>query len=268
MANDALAAIAASTCFLVAALAYARSEEAGSWLGATGAILLAGSLAARGMKAGYWPLTTRYEFALAFALATAISALLLGRWCLRARQMPAVSTAPTPRAAAMVLASTLVAVARLVIQPPERTRQALPLVLQTIWQSLHATTAASAYGMLALAGVAGAVWLLQKTDQGVSQWLLARAVGIGYPLLTLSLLLGLVWASEAWGRPWDWDIKEMSTLLTWATYTSYWPVRRFTRQPERWTAPLVVIGLGLVLFTFLGVGWLVQWTRVDSLYPF
>ena len=51
MDSETMAAIAAAACFLVAALACSRSEEAGIWLGAAGAAFLAGSLVARGWGA-------------------------------------------------------------------------------------------------------------------------------------------------------------------------------------------------------------------------
>ena len=38
-----------------------------------------------------------------------------------------------------------------------------------------------------------------------------RTIGIGFPLLTIGILSGAVWANEAWGSYWSWDPKE-----TWA----------------------------------------------------
>ena len=78
MASGPVGTLAAGACFLLAALAHALRWRIGAWLGAAGAAILAGALAARGLRAGHWQLTSEYEFALAFALATALAALALG----------------------------------------------------------------------------------------------------------------------------------------------------------------------------------------------
>jgi ABC-type transport system involved in cytochrome c biogenesis permease subunit len=38
-----------------------------------------------------------------------------------------------------------------------------------------------------------------------------RVIGLGFPLLTIGIIAGAVWANEAWGSYWSWDPKE-----TWA----------------------------------------------------
>lgn len=269
-----MAAIAAAACFLVATLACARSEEAGIWLGAAGAAFLAGSLVARGLDARSWPLGTAYEFALAFALGTALSAILVGRR--KERLAPAAQT-PIIRAAAMLLAAALIVYARLGMPAASHEIQTLPPNLNSIWLPLHAGTAALAYGALAMAGLAGLVWLLQDsgqnnahetgkpgsasaTDASGAQWLLHRSMLVGYPLLSLSLILGAIWSWTAWGHPWSEEPEQAAALLTWLVYTSYWFLRRRAGWRDQQAAWLATIGLGCLLFSFLGVGWLVRWT--------
>src|SRR5205085_7020923 len=45
--------------------------------------------------------------------------------------------------------------------------------------------------------------------------LLYRTVGVAFPLLSLLLLTGAVWANESWGRYWGWDSKEVGALVAW-----------------------------------------------------
>ena len=45
-----------------------------------------------------------------------------------------------------------------------------------------------------------------------------RMVCLGFPLLTLGLLLGSWWGKLAWGDYWCWDPKEMWSLASWLTY--------------------------------------------------
>lgn len=48
-----------------------------------------------------------------------------------------------------------------------------------------------------------------------------RLVGLGFPLLTIGIISGAVWANEAWGSYWSWDPKETWALITWLTFAIY-----------------------------------------------
>jgi cytochrome c-type biogenesis protein CcsB len=260
--------IVAGACFLLAALAYARGWRIGAWLGAAGAMILAGALAARGLRAGYWPLTSEYEFALAFALAATLAALVPA--AKPGRCVPAV------QAGTMLIAALLVAYARFVLPGFKQTIRPLPLALDSVWLPLHVGSAALAYGALALAGMAGPVWLLREyvlshaegAERIGTEWLLDRAIATGFPLLTLSMIFGMIWAQVAWGRYWGWDLKEIWTLITWLVYALYWHVRRRPLWQGRRLAWLALMGLASVLFTFLGVGWLARTIGLESLHLF
>lgn len=275
MGSDAVATIAAAACFLVAALACARSEDAGVWLGVAGATFLAVALVARGRAAHSWPLGTSYEFALAFALGTALAAIFIGR---RRERLEHTPETPTVRATTMALAAALIVYARLGMPALSDSIHPLPPALNSIWLPLHAGTAALGYGALAMAGLAGLVRLLQDSsdnttgDPGLDghdlRWLLHRAVIVGYPLLTLSLLLSVIWSWTAWGQPWLWEPKQAATLFTWLAYTAYWPLHRQLGRHGRALDWLALFGLGCLLFTFLGVGWLARWTGLQSRHRF
>jgi ABC-type transport system involved in cytochrome c biogenesis permease subunit len=260
MDRGSVAVILSGACLLSAALAYVRSGQAGRWLGAAGAAILVGALAARGLQAGHWPLASRYEFTLTFALGTALAALTLGpRRGDRARVV---------LAATMAVAAVLALYARLGMPSFKREIRPLPTALYSPWLPLHVGAAGLAYGALAMAGAAGAVWLLWKIDRLEAERLLDRAVRAGYPFLTASMLLGMVWAQAAWGRYWGWDLKEVWTLITWLVYTLYWHLRRRPRWKGQRMAWLALLGLGSVLFTFVGVGRLARWVGLASAHLF
>lgn len=48
-----------------------------------------------------------------------------------------------------------------------------------------------------------------------------KLVCLGFPLLTLGLVLGCVWAKQVWGDYWSWDPKEIWALTTWLVYLAY-----------------------------------------------
>nr|YP_009472617.1 cytochrome c biogenesis protein ccs1 [Rhipilia penicilloides]ARO74257.1 cytochrome c biogenesis protein ccs1 [Rhipilia penicilloides] len=90
--------------------------------------------------------------------------------------------------------------------------------------------------------------LLTKLDQ-----LSFRAIGIGFPLLTLGILSGSVWANEAWGSYWNWDPKETWSLITWLIFAIYLHLR-FTQNWKGWkSAMLATLGFFVVWICFLGV---------------
>jgi cytochrome c-type biogenesis protein CcsB len=261
--------IVAGVCLLLAAIAYARNWRAGAWLGAAGIMVLAGALAARGLRAGHWPLTGEYEFALAFALATALAALVLS--LNRSWHAPAVMTG------AMLAAVLLVVYARFLLPAHKRLILPLPPALGSVWFPLHVSTAALAYGALTVGGVAGLVWLLrgyipaiqpEGTGSAATEQLLDRAIATGFPLLTLSMIFGMIWAQVAWGRYWDWDLKEVWTLIVWLVYVLYWHVRGRPRWQGRRLAWLAVLGLGSILVTFLGLDGLARAIGLESLHLF
>jgi len=104
MADGSAMALVASGLFLLAALGYLVRRQAGDLLGAAGAAVLVGALGARGVRAGYWPLTNQYEFTLAFALGTSLAALVVATQQERSDRV---------RAVTMLLSALLVLLARL-----------------------------------------------------------------------------------------------------------------------------------------------------------
>lgn len=83
-----------------------------------------------------------------------------------------------------------------------------------------------------------------------------RTIGFGFPLLTVGIIAGAVWANEAWGSYWSWDPKETWALITWLIFASYLH-SRFTKS---WTgkkpAILASIGFFVVWICYLGVNFL------------
>ena len=48
-----------------------------------------------------------------------------------------------------------------------------------------------------------------------------RCIAIGFPLLTIGIITGGLWANHAWGSYWSWDPKESMALVTWLSYAAY-----------------------------------------------
>jgi ABC-type transport system involved in cytochrome c biogenesis permease subunit len=52
-----------------------------------------------------------------------------------------------------------------------------------------------------------------------------RLTCAGFPLLSLGLILGSIWAKLAWDNWWNWDPKEMWSLACWLIYAGYFYFR-------------------------------------------
>ena len=79
-----------------------------------------------------------------------------------------------------------------------------------------------------------------------------RAVVVGFPFLTLTIILGAVWAETAWGTYWSWDPKETASLVTWFIYGSYLHARVMRGWRGDRAAWLLVLGFVATLFTYFG----------------
>src|SRR5262249_55780628 len=86
--------------------------------------------------------------------------------------------------------------------------------------------------------------------------LLYRTVEVAFPLLSMLLITGAVWANESWGRYWGWDWKEVGGLVSWMAYAGYLHTRIAHGWRGRRSAYFALLGFVLVIFTWLGVSYL------------
>lgn len=135
--------------------------------------------------------------------------------------------------------------------------------LKSNWLLIHVVTCFLGYAAFALAFGAGVLYLAQRLRRPPQNPSLARLdrlmyrmAVIGFVFLTLGILTGAVWAETAWGRYWSWDPKETASLVTWLIYAALLHARMVKGWQGRPIAWLAVAGFGAVLFTYLGVSFL------------
>ncbi|GET37368.1 c-type cytochrome biogenesis protein CcsB [Microseira wollei] len=80
-----------------------------------------------------------------------------------------------------------------------------------------------------------------------------RIIGLGFPLLTIGIIAGAVWANEAWGSYWSWDPKETWALITWLVFAAYLHARITRGWQGRRPAILAATGFVVVWVCYLGV---------------
>ena len=83
-----------------------------------------------------------------------------------------------------------------------------------------------------------------------------RTISFGFPLLTIGIIAGAVWANEAWGSYWSWDPKETWALITWLVFASYLHARITKSWQGRKPAIIASIGFIVVWICYQGVNFL------------
>jgi cytochrome c-type biogenesis protein CcsB len=84
-----------------------------------------------------------------------------------------------------------------------------------------------------------------------------RCMSYGFPFLTIGIITGSLWAGMAWGSYWNWDPKETWSLITWIVYAILIHNRLTIGWRGRKTAYMMIIGFFSILFTFLGINFIV-----------
>ncbi|NWF94244.1 MAG: c-type cytochrome biogenesis protein CcsB [Syntrophaceae bacterium] len=154
-------------------------------------------------------------------------------------------------------------------------KEILPLapVLRSFWHPFHVIFAFLGNAVFTLTFCCGVMYLIQE-HQLKSKRLGAiakrlpplkvlddlnyKSLTFGFPLLTLGIITGAIWANYAWGRYWDWDPKETWSLITWFFYAALLHQRLTVGWRGRKAAIMAIVGFLSVLFTFLGVNLLLS----------
>lgn len=141
----------------------------------------------------------------------------------------------------------------------------LPAALQSFWFIPHVIIYFIAYSALFISFVTAILYLLFPEVKKLPQdhWLEQRyldfdkftykIIQFGFIALTLGLLIGGVWAKEAWGDYWGWDPKENWSLITWLIYLIYLHLRFVKGWRGKKAAYFAILGFLAVIMTYLGV---------------
>jgi len=150
-----------------------------------------------------------------------------------------------------------------------------PLIpaLKSNWLLIHVSTSFLAYGAFALSFGISLMYLVKMKngekkvngglgailpDAGLLDEYSYKAILVGFPLLTLGILTGAVWAHYAWGSYWSWDPKETWSLIVWLIYAGFLHARIVGGWRGKRTALISIIGFLGVIFLYLGVNLLLS----------
>ena len=218
----------------------------GTYFTRLAAVFLTACLVLRTIATGHGPFTNQYEFSVAFAWGMVAAYIYFEhRYHIRT-----IALLVLPIAAALLLyALTVGATANPLV----------PALQNNLLLTIHVAVAIIAYGAFSISFAAAVLYLTQP-EEGRPGWpkpalmdeIGYRAVIIGFPLLTMTVVLGAVWAEIAWGSYWSWDPKETASLLTWLVYGAYLHARVARGWVGRRAAWLLIAGFASVLLCFFG----------------
>jgi cytochrome c-type biogenesis protein CcsB len=253
----------ASAVFFIASLLHlfgfiARSR--GLWAGGLAVLAAAVGLCAYGYAlrwiiADRYPLSNHYESMIMCAFGAGIVAVVV-ELLLKTKNLVGLGAS---------LAATLLLV--LANNVPTFAEQGFvaPLVpaLQTVWMTIHVPVIMTGYAMGFILAVLAHVhlirWLANRATPEHTQemdhvmyWVLRLTV----LFLLIGIILGAVWAGEAWGRPWGWDMKETWALITLLCYIAVLHARFLGALRPFGTSVCSLIAFQVLILTYYGVNFL------------
>ena len=142
--------------------------------------------------------------------------------------------------------------------------------LQSRWRVIHVLTAIVSYSAFAVDFGLAVFYVIsiprkipaaelpaEKAERAsFLEKLMFDSVVVGFIFLTLLLITGSIWAEDAWGAWWSWDPKETWALITWIIYAVYMHLHSKPAWKGHKGCYLSIIGFACVLFTLLGVSFL------------
>jgi ABC-type transport system involved in cytochrome c biogenesis permease subunit len=216
------------------------------------------SLALRWSALGHGPFTTMHEI-LSSSLWSLALIFVLAWW------MVAELRGALPALLTVVLPVWAVLAAWLLMADPRAGH--LPPTYATPLLYLHAVVGKLYLGLLLVAVVLGLVPVLRRSAWGVRRFaaladdqridaLAHRFAAYALVADTLMLIVGAVWAQDAWGRYWAWDPLESWAFASWLALVAALHARA-TLRPPPWQVGLWLAGVFLLAFlTFFGVPFL------------
>jgi cytochrome c-type biogenesis protein CcsB len=216
-----------------------------------------GCLVTRGFAAHRVPWGNMYEFIIAVTLVASVAWLGL------------VSRRPSVRPLGLFV--TFVLVVLLGLDDTVLYTTVAPLVpaLNSYWLKIHVTLAISASGILMVGFCAAVLHLVRAgyerriaesrpigfpftlgtrlpAADGLER-LTFRIHAFAFPVWTLAIICGAIWAESAWGRYWGWDPKETWAFIAWVAYACYLHARATPSVKRTVASTLAVVGWAVMM---------------------
>lgn len=156
--------------------------------------------------------------------------------------------------------STLLAIVFICINilKPEIYSKSLMPALQSPWFAPHVIVYMFAYALFGAATMMAAYLLLFKKakPRELEINITDNLVDVGFSFMTLGILMGALWAKEAWGHYWSWDPKETWAAVSWFSYLVYIHYRRYPLSKFSIALWILIINFIILQMCWWGVNYL------------
>ena len=144
----------------------------------------------------------------------------------------------------------------------------LPPVLRSEWLGVHTVFAFLANAAFAMAAGVGVMYLVQEhyvkskklgglfsrlPSLHVLDEINYRLVTVGFPLFTVAIISGSIWADNAWGSYISWDPRQIWALVTWLIFGIVLHARLQRGWRGRRAAALSILGFLTIIGAFAGL---------------
>ncbi|RQD64590.1 MAG: cytochrome C assembly protein [Desulfonatronovibrio sp. MSAO_Bac4] len=150
----------------------------------------------------------------------------------------------------------------------------VPGILQGLWFGLHIGSLFISMALLAMAFGAGISYIyldkkikaktklsnVSKDIPSLQSFDRANhlAVIYGFPLYTIGVLSGFIWAAFTWKTIFTWDPKEIMTVITWFAFAWLFHKRISGAWRGKKAAQMVIIIFALTLISFIGINFFTE----------
>jgi len=181
----------------------------------------------RWISLGYFPLTNLYE------------SLLFLAWCLLSILI-LLELRTNLKFVGLILipiSFLIISFATLVLPKSLQAFTSLAPSLRSNWLMMHVSMMLFSYSILLFGSLLSILALGFKFQKNINPNFFSKLsnnqllsnlnnlsyqiISFGFPLLTIGIISGAVWANDAWGAYWSWDPKETWALITWIIYAIF-----------------------------------------------
>ncbi len=142
---------------------------------------------------------------------------------------------------------------------PEIHNKTLMPALQSPWFAPHVIIYMFSYAVLGASAIIALYFLVKRNSKLFTPQvmdLVDNLVYVGTAFLTMGMLIGAIWAKDAWGHYWSWDPKETWAAATWLGFLVYIHYRSHRPLKAREALAVLVFSFILLQVCWYGINYL------------
>lgn len=145
------------------------------------------------------------------------------------------------------------------IAKPDIHNKVLMPALQSPWFAPHVIIYMFSYAILGAVTLVALYYLLREEklqDKERIMDMTDNLVYVGIAFVTMGMLMGAIWAKEAWGHYWSWDPKETWAAATWLGYLVYIHYRLLKTSKNKTSMTILLLAFMLLQVCWYGINYL------------